>query len=266
MSDQIFYTEGAKNSFFLSFSKSIDFKALRSKALDLGLDPDGYIIALKRSQNEADFVFYNKDSSLVDFCGNALRAVGLCFYEQFNEKSLVLNTSVGQMRIEVVSTIQIDNQNESNAQVKAQMPVPLYNGKLNLGEELGESQFVLAGVPHLVFNLKNLNMSFLKLSEVKDFCLKVRSLNFDDLRQTFNLSFYELKDKIVDVVTFERGVEDFTQACGSGALSVYAALNKDYDECCYSEFKMPGGRLSIQQKDGMYFMLGPARVIKRIIV
>jgi len=265
MSDQIFYTEGAKNSFFLTFSKSIDFKSLRSKALDLGLDPDGYIVAPKKSQNEADFVFYNKDSSLVDFCGNALRAVGLCFYKQFNEKNLVLNTSVGQMKVEVLSEAQTKAE-ETAAQIKAQMPVPQNKGVLNLKEDIVKAQYVLAGVPHLVFNLKDLNMSFLKLSEVKDFCLNVRSLKFKDQRQTFNLSFYEIKDKTVEAVTFERGVEDFTQACGSGALSVYATINKDYDECRYSEFKMPGGCLSIQQEDDMYFMLGPARVIKRIVV
>ena len=276
MSDQIFYTEGAKNSFFLSFSKSIDFKALRSKALALGLDPDGYILAPRKSQNEADFVFYNKDSSVVDFCGNALRAVGLCFYEQFNEKNLRLNTVVGQMKIEVVSVpddMMYDKshdkaqiKSEGVAQVKAQMPVPQNKGELGLGEGLNKAQYILAGVPHLVFNLLDMGMSFSNLPEIKDFCLNVRSLKFEDQRQTFNLSFYELTNSLVEAVTFERGVEDFTKACGSGALSVYATINKDYDECRYSEFKMPGGCLSVQQEDEMYFMLGPARIIKRIVL
>ena len=247
MTDQIFYTEGAKNSFFLTFSKSLGFKDLRSKALDLGLDPDGYIVAPKKAENEADFVFYNKDSSLVDFCGNALRATGLCFFDQFGQKNLKLSTAVGEMSVEVVS----------KDLIKAQMPLPKRHGEVKI--EGLNAQYILSGVPHLVFDLNDLGLSFSNKDEIKAFCHKVRVMNLGDAKETFNLTFYEIEENVVNCVTFERGVEDFTQACGSGALSAFSALKETH-----SDIKMPGGMLKIYQEGGHYYMEGPATIIKRI--
>lgn len=247
MTDQIFYTEGAKNSFFLTFSTQIGFSELRSKALDLGLDPDGYIIAPKTAKNEADFAFYNKDSSLVDFCGNALRATGLCFFDQFGQKSLKLSTAVGEMSVEVLS----------KDLVKAQMPDPELFGEVKV--ELFKAEYILSGVPHLVFNLKDLGVSFENEAEIKAFCHQVRAMNLGESKETFNLTFYEISDNIVNCVTFERGVEDFTQACGSGALSAFSALKE-----VHSNIKMPGGMLKIYKDGGSYYMEGPATIMKRI--
>lgn len=247
MSDQIFYTEGAKNSFFLTFSNELGFLELRSKALDLGLDPDGYIIAPKTAENEADFAFYNKDSSLVDFCGNALRATGLCFFDQFGQKNLKLNTAVGEMSVEVVS----------KEVIKAQMPRPAGYGEVDV--EGFKAQYILSGVPHLVFSLKDMGLSFENRAEIKAFCHKVRAMNLGESKETFNLTFYEVAKEAVNCVSFERGVEDFTEACGSGALSAFVALEEKF-----SKIKMPGGLLNIYIDKDLYYMEGPATIIKRI--
>ena len=250
MSDQIFYTEGAKNSFFLTFSNKLSFEDLKSKALGLGLDPDGYIVAPKSSENEVKFIFYNKDSSVVDFCGNALRATGLCFFDQFGQKNLRLNTAVGEMSVEVISQ---DN-------IKAQMPHPKKNGAVKIGGL--KAQYILSGVPHLVFNLKDLSLNFENKAKIKAFSHNVRSMNLEkEEANNFNLTFYEMEEEgeVVNCVTFERGVEGFTKACGSGALSVYVALDKKY-----SKIKMPGGILNVHMDNGLYYMEGPAKIIKRI--
>ena len=247
MTDKIFYTEGAKNSFFLTFSKDLSLEDLQKKALDLSLDPDGYIIAQKKSENEAEFVFYNKDSSLVDFCGNALRATGLCFFDQFGQKNLKLSTAVGEMCVEVVS----------KDTIKAQMPHPKRLGDVKIDEMT--AQYIVSGVPHLVFDLNKVGLNFNDEAEIKVFCHKVRAMNLGEDKQTFNLTFYEIEENRVNCVTFERGVEDFTQACGSGALSAFSAL-----QGVHSNIKMPGGMLKIYKKGGDHYMEGPATIIKRI--
>jgi diaminopimelate epimerase len=247
MSDQIFYTEGAKNSFFLTFSTQLGFEDLKAKALDLGLDPDGYILAPKTSENEADFNFYNKDSSLVDFCGNALRATGLCFFDQFGQKSLKLKTAVGPMSVEVLS----------KEVIKAQMPSPKSYGFLAI-EDL-KANYILAGVPHLVFSLSEMGLNFEDKAKIKEFCHRVRQMSLGESRETFNLTFYTLEDDLVHCVSFERGVEDFTEACGSGALSAFVALGEKF-----SNIKMPGGLLNIYKDVETYYMKGPATIIKRI--
>lgn len=247
MADQIFYTEGAKNTFFLTFSDAFSFKTLKQRALDLGLDPDGYILASKGSKNDVNFSFYNKDSSLVDFCGNALRATGLCFFDEFGEERVTLKTAVGEMKVEVLG------ENE----VKAQMPAPKDQEDLKVSDL--SAKCIVSGVPHLVFDLKEMKLTIEDLDQIRDFCQSVRSMSLGDKRETFNLTFYEVQSSHVNCVTFERGVEDFTKACGSGALSVFRALNeKD------SNLKMPGGMLKVFKEKNEYFMEGPASIIKRI--
>jgi len=240
MTDQIFYTEGAGNSFFFTLSTVVEFKDLRQKAGDLGLDPDGYIVSKKVGEGAISFEFYNKDGSLVDFCGNALRATGLCYKEITGECEVVLKTAVGDLKVDVLS----------DKQVLAQMPLP--EVKPGLKVEGVDVPYIVSGVPHLVFDLDKLG--FTDKESIKGFSHKVRSMDLDGA-ETYNLTYYNQNALPIECVTFERGVEDFTQACGSGALSVFQVLGaKDI------KLKMPGGLLEIREKKGEIFMLGPARI------
>ena len=58
-----------------------------------------------------------------------------------------------------------------------------------------------------------------------------------------NVNYYSfISDTEVRVLTFERGVEDFTLACGTGCGSVAAVL--------WKQGKLPGGALTLQNKGG----------------
>ena len=57
------------------------------------------------------------------------------------------------------------------------------------------------------------------------------------------MNFYcPLTDSSVRILTFERGVEDFTLACGTGSASVAVAL--------WLQGKLPGGRLTVKNPGG----------------
>lgn len=242
MSDQIFYTEGAGNSFFFTLSNSISFKDLVQKSRDLGLDPDGFIVSKRVNQNLISFDFYNKDGGNVDFCGNALRAVGLCYQNLTGENKVNLQTEVGELSVEVLG----------GALVKAQMPKPKFQRKLEIAGV--QASYLESGVPHLVFNLEDLG--FTDLPSIKAFSHKLRKMNLKGL-ETYNLTYYNLQISPAFCVTFERGVEDFTKACGSGALSVFKVLGeRDI------KLQMPGGLLEIVSKKDEIFMVGPANIIE----
>ena len=51
-----------------------------------------------------------------------------------------------------------------------------------------------------------------------------------------------LDEKTVRILTFERGVEDYTLACGTGSASVAAVL--------WTEGKLPGGVLTVKNPGG----------------
>ena len=58
-----------------------------------------------------------------------------------------------------------------------------------------------------------------------------------------NVNYYSfISDTEVRVLTFERGVEDFTLACGTGCGSVAAVL--------WKQNRLPGGALTLQNKGG----------------
>jgi diaminopimelate epimerase len=242
MIDQIFYTEGAGNSFFFTLSNVLEFSDLRLRSKDLGLDPDGFIVSKRVKKDLVSFEFYNKDGGRVDFCGNALRAVGLCYQKITGESQVNLKTQVGVLSVEVLE----------NGLVKAQMPQPVFKSKVSINGV--EASYIESGVPHIVFNLKDLG--FLDRASIRQFSHEVRKIDLKGM-ETYNLTYYDTSASPHFCVTFERGVEDFTKACGSGALSVFKTLG-DED----IRLQMPGGLLEILSKKEEIFMVGPANIIE----
>ncbi len=254
MTDQIFYTEGAGNTFFFTLSDHLKFKDLFDCAKQKALMPDGFIVSKRVTETLVTFDFYNNDGSSVDFCGNALRAVGVCYNKISGVQRFVLKTKVGNLKISLKGVEENKPKGEvrTGTLVEAQMPAPLAQGLVEIrGIEVPH---ILSGVPHLVFDQEKFGLKTQK--DVKAFCKEVRRMSLGGL-ESYNLSFYEKGTAPVKCVTFERGVEDFTKACGSGALSVAFVVGGEE-----VNLEMPGGLLKVSQKNSETFMLGPAKIIE----
>ncbi len=242
MIDQIFYTEGAGNKFFFTMSNKLNFIDLLKIANKKKLRPDGFIVSKRVDKTQLTFNFYNNDGSNVDFCGNALRAVGVCYNQISGCGSFYLKTNVGNLRINV----------KSQTLVEAQMPVPELKTVIKVDNH--NIPCVLSGVLHLVFDQSLFGIRDKK--DMRGFCQRVREMDLGGA-QTYNLTFYKPSTEPVDCVTFERGVEDFTLACGSGALSVAQVIGVDR-----LNLKMPGGLLKVSRRNNEVFMLGSAKIIE----
>ena len=70
-----------------------------------------------------------------------------------------------------------------------------------------------------------------------------------------------LDDQNIRAVTFERGVEDFTRSCGTGAVAAAVFLNH-HRQIKQARVIMPGGELLIEniQSGRRPFLTGPARL------
>ena len=67
--------------------------------------------------------------------------------------------------------------------------------------------------------------------------------NATEFPKGVNVNFYRrLTETSVRILTFERGVDDFTLACGTGSASVAVVL--------WLEGKLPGGRLTVENPGG----------------
>ena len=72
----------------------------------------------------------------------------------------------------------------------------------------------------------------------------MRQLRFDPaFPKGANVNFYQpIGENEVRILTFERGVEDYTLACGTGSGSVASTL--------WMLGQLPGGRLTVRNRGG----------------
>lgn len=204
---------------------------------------DGFVF-LKNNLNESmyEWDFYNNDGSNAEMCGNAARCVGYYIQNILKDKGPFYRLKT------VAGVMNITPENQNNYLVQTSPVLKLTHSKYF---------FCNTGVPHLVIPIKN-NESF---ESYKEFCKQLR-ISDDFKPQGTNVTL--LKENALtqsltcSAVTYERGVEDFTLACGTGALAVgFYCLEK------YSfkkiRVEMPGGTLMIDMSNVIKpLMLGPA--------
>jgi diaminopimelate epimerase len=172
---------------------------------------DGLILIENDDEVDFSWSFFNADGSKAEMCGNGGRCVarlanmlGIC------GSSLSFRTLAGIIRAEV-----------SGRRVKLQMTEPR-DLRLDLELELNgqrlKTHFVNTGVPHTVFILDG--PEILAQQEVVGQGRKVRYHSQFAPAGT-NVNFVAvLGEQALAIRTYERGVEDETLACGTGATAV----------------------------------------------
>ncbi|WP_413289524.1 diaminopimelate epimerase [Bdellovibrio sp. HCB337] len=204
----------------------------------LGVAADG-VLFLAEGQSEAEYSwdFYNADGSNADMCGNAARCAALFANEYLSSSvsgSYKFNTGAGLVSAQVLG----------DDRVRVLMPEVKAYQEFRTLEIDGKPQtfsYVNSGVPHLVMQISN----YKEAPELKEMARKARH-HKDILPEGANVTFYvKEKDGLIKAVTFERGVEDYTQACGTGAVAAaYVEFKKTQTRNI--DVHMPGGILAVQ--------------------
>ncbi|MBO9668573.1 MAG: diaminopimelate epimerase, partial [Bdellovibrio sp.] len=183
----------------------------------LGVATDGLLIISNGSEGfDFDWDFYNSDGSTAEMCGNAARcAARFCWETLGNLESanIRFKTGAGLVTAQVLG----------DGKIRVKMPeAKVIQGHIELETKSSSKEtfmLVNTGVPHLVQKIHNFSDSV----KLKDMAREVRSHH--DLQPAgANVTFYaeEVPGKI-KAVTFERGVEDYTLACGTGAVAAALA-------------------------------------------
>ena len=114
------------------------------------------------------------------------------------------------------------------------------------------------GVPHLVIECQQIVTD----EQLKQRARELRS-HIDFMPRGTNVTYVKLERdaKNVKAVSYERGVEDFTLACGTGAAAA-AAYNFKFRGALQTEVEMPGGTLIMDLSDLQRpVMTGPAEFL-----
>ena len=192
-------------------------KTLCERHLSIGAD--GMMVVDSPTQG-GDFkmLFFNSDGSMGEMCGNGARCICRYGYETgLAGEVQTIETTAG-----IVTGRRIDQRlykirlNDVST-MKLNAPVSVDGMEYDCSYvELGNP-----GIPHAAIPYPDLNNA--DTDELRKLGRKLRwHKNFP---KGANVNFYEIigKDSIYER-TFERGVEDFTYACGTGTGSVVAAL------------------------------------------
>ena len=208
-----------------------------------GVGADGLMVAMP-ARGEADYamLYFNSDGSEGEMCGNGAR----CMARYGWEKGLAGE----KQRIETASGIVLGERVDKNHySVRLNDPSLIEPAlSLEINDRSYECSYVelgVPGLPHLV-----VPMQYFDLMDAEELRALGRAMrNAPRFAKGANVTFVKrLGDNCLKAVTYERGVEDFTLACGTGCGSVAAALSLSGDVDCCREVKisMPGGELAIR--------------------
>ena len=261
---------GAGNSFILieeprGEQKSEDLSVLALRLCDekSGFGADGLIVVTRAEGADMGMLFYNSDGSAGEMCGNGARCLarwGLEHGRVRDASDIRILAPAGPVRARrITEELYEVRLNDPSVIDLARRAVTKTGETLCSYVELGEP-----GIPHAVVEVDE--EAFSNLGALRERGGKLRrSAAFP---KGANVSFAcPLGGGRVRAITYERGVEDFTLACGTGCGAIAVSLllsGRIAGESVTVE--MPGGELSVslRRADGWAFDLlltGPTAVV-----
>ena len=230
----------------------------------LSIGADGLIV-VDAAQGRGDYRmrFYNSDGSLGEMCGNGARCICRYGYETglAGETQTVETTAgivTGRRVTERLYRVRLNDPTT----VKLDYPVEVDGVTYPCSYvELGNP-----GLPHAVIPYPGLKDA--DWNELRELGRKLRW--HSAFPKGANVNFYELtgQDAVYER-TFERGVEDFTYACGTGTGSVVTVLTlQDKVSGEHVKVDMTGGQLiiDVERDNGRVtdlFLTGPTNIVAK---
>ena len=209
-------------------------RTLCDRRMSIGADG---LMAVVPAKGTADYgmLFFNCDGSLGEMCGNGARCICRYGYEhQLAGETQTIETTAG-----LVTGERIDAR---NYRIRLPQPQNLQYLALDVdGQKVGCMYLELGnpGIPHAVVQYPGLRAA----DEQELFALGRKLRHHPAFPKGANVNFLEkLGENRFYERTWERGVEDFTYACGTGTgASVYALAEK----------RRCGDQVQVEMKGGL---------------
>lgn len=224
---QCYHMSGAGNDFMVIDGREIqeDLAELAKKLCAL-TGADGFM-ALDNS-DIADFRlhYYNADGSRGEMCGNGSRCICKFAYDQgIAPESMTIQTDAGL----------VQGWRLGDELYRVRLPQPM---DMDLEAKQGVA-YCVCGVPHALVELPAL--SWEQRDGLREQAVELR---FDPVfPKGANVDFYAWEDpQTVRILSYERGVEDYTLACGTGCGALTAVL--------YTAGQLPGKKLTALNPGG----------------
>ena len=215
-------------------------RTLCDRRMSIGADG---LMAIVPAKADADFgmLFFNCDGTLGEMCGNGARCV--CRYAC--ERGYAGDT----VRVETTAGLVTGwRQSRDRFRIRLNTPTVLETERLFTldGEtyRCGYAELGDPGIPHLTVEIPDLLLRLDDEEQLAALRTLGRQLRYHPaLPKGANVNFYQITGpQQLRQLTYERGVEDFTLACGTGAGSLAAVLT--------ASGRMDGANVQVQTAGG----------------
>jgi diaminopimelate epimerase len=253
MKIEFYKYQGTGNDFIMvdnrleNFPKK-DIKRIKSMCdRRFGIGADGLILLEEDSETDFKMVYYNSDGNQSSMCGNG----GRCIVAFANQMNLI---------DDVATFIATDGLHHASIHTDGKISLQMKNvSEIKVADDY---VFLNTGSPHhvlLVDDLKHYN--------VKE---NGASIRYSDLygKAGSNVNFVsQVSENEYSIRTYERGVEDETLSCGTGATAVAIAMHTmGKAKKNAIKINVEGGKLTVtfEEKNGVYkniFLTGPVAYV-----
>ena len=230
----------------------------------LSIGADGLMVVDAPTQGgDYKMLFYNSDGSMGEMCGNGARCICRYGYE---------NGLAGEVQTVETTAGIVTGQRISQRLYRIRLNDPS-TIKLDAPVEIGGTVYPCSyvelgnpGIPHAVVPIQDLKNA--DENQLRELGRKIRW--YRDFPKGANVNFYEIigEDAVFER-TFERGVEDFTYACGTGTGSLVTVLTL-MEKVSGQNVKvdMTGGQLIIDvirrdDKIQDLYLTGPTNIVAK---
>lgn len=227
---RVYHMSGAGNDFAVIDARgmALDFSAM-AKELCKRTGADGFMAVDLASDADFTLHFYNADGSRGEMCGNGSR----CICRFACDHGIALSHMTVHTDAGLIEGWRLS---ESTYRVKLNNPgiIDLHRTPDAAYVELGDP-----GIPHGIVELPDLSFDLLEQLRPRAKALRYAPAFPKGANITF---FTPLSGNEVRVLTYERGVEDYTLACGTGCGSLAVTL--------HAQGRLPEGRLICHNRGG----------------
>lgn len=200
-----------------------------------GIGADGVLVATRGDPTRMEY--WNADGTAAEMCGNGLRCVARYSYDRgwAPDRNFGIQTPIGLRGVRVLED-----------RVDAELGRPVLNGSRSIRG--ADYELVDMGNPHAV--------TFVDDPATVEVGAVGSALQ-SEFPNGSNVEFASVNGSNVVMRVWERGVGE-TLACGTGIAAVAAVAEERFGLTSPITVSVPGGRASVDMRDGVAWISGPA--------
>ena len=226
----------------------------------LSVGADGLMVVEPSERADFRMAFYNADGSTGEMCGNGARCICRYGYE--------LGLAGEEQTVETPSGIVTGRRLDARRyRIRLTDPTCFDEGRTAAGYACAYAELGCPGLPHAVVELPGLSSR--TMEEIRSLGKTLRW--HEAFPKGANVNFYELiaPDRAV-IRTYERGVEDFTLACGTGSASAALTIARRAEKEAMTVYlENLGGLLEVEVRPvpgrelPALYLAGPTNIVAR---